>query len=55
MVMDKLLAESNSSSQPSTDHVVATSDSQSGTQSDSTRFLVEVDSTPEMTELYEKR
>jgi len=37
MVMDRLLAESNSLSQPSTDHAVATSDSQSGTQSDSTR------------------
>ena len=39
MAMDKFLADSNSSSQPSTDHVVATSDSQSGTQSNSTRSL----------------
>jgi len=34
---------------------VAISDSQSGTQSDSTGSLVEVDLTPEMIELYEKR
>jgi len=55
MVMDKFLAESNSSLQPSMDHVVATSDSQSGTQSDGTRSLVKADLTPEIIELYEKR
>ena len=33
MVMDKFLAETNSSSQPSTDHVIASSDSQSITKS----------------------
>ena len=54
MVMDKFQAESNSSSQPSTDHVVATSDSQSGTQS-AIRSLVEADLKPEMIEQYERR
>jgi len=53
--MDEFLADFNSSSQPSTDHVAATSDSHSGTQSDSTRFLVEADFTSEIIELYEKR
>jgi len=55
MIMDKFQAESNSSSQPSTDHVVATYDSQSGAQSDSTRSLFKADLTPEMIELYKRR
>jgi len=50
MVTNKFPAESNSSSQPSTNHVVAISDSQSDTQSDSTGSLVEADLTPEMIE-----
>jgi len=56
MILDKFLAESNSSSQPSNDHVVATVDSQSGlVQTDSTRYIVEADLTPEMIKLYERR